>query len=145
MKPSEVEKFYQRACGVRHNTPQVEEGREWAKILRDIEQRDADVAISNWWASTETDSKGDLKSNWLPAPADLKRFVYAAINRRRVASAEHKDLVRWQCPDCGRFACGFLSHGFDGPPLICSGFAREGGLCGSVMNEVYHEGRGASC
>jgi hypothetical protein len=134
MQHSEVEKFYQRACGVRRLTPQVEEGREWARILREFDHKDADAAINAWWTNTATDSNGDLKSKWLPTPAELRQAVWAAKRRREVSTSIRKDFVAWKCSSC---------------PYTCSGFSNSAEApahCGRAMDEQYRESeRSVAC
>jgi hypothetical protein len=145
MKPAEMKEIYQEACRMKRVTPSPDENRMWDKVLGHYEARDVKKALEMWWADTALGKDGRPKGSWMPAPAELRPVVDTAFNRRMRAASEQKDMVRWKCPDCGRFACGFVSHGFDGPPQICSGFGRETDLCGGVMDVIYHEGGRAQC
>jgi len=101
MKPSETEALYTAACKAKRLVPQKEEGRMWHKALSLYEARDVQAALDKWWASTETNVHGELKSKWLPAPGELKPLVEEVARKRLRAASVPKQCVHWKCPRCG--------------------------------------------
>lgn len=102
MKPADTKRLYESACKTRRVTPQEDEARAWHKNLLSFEVRDVQAALDAWWASTARDEKGELRSRWLPAPAELKEFTERAVRRLAVDAAEPQDMVMWECVGEGR-------------------------------------------
>ena len=135
MTPKETEAIYTEACRAKRIAPQAEEGRMWHKALKDYEARDVRTALDAWWASTDRDSKGDLKSQWMPAPGELIAFVERAKHKREAAAAIPRFLTCWECPPC-RYRCtGFYPKGSD--------YIATCPHCGKPM-AVFHRERGAA-
>lgn len=133
MKPAETKTLYESACKSKRILPQQEEGEKWHKVLRDFEMRDVKAALDAWWRSADRDSKGDLKSKWLPEPAELCLTVQRERRKREVISAEPKVFVGWECPKC-RYRCGGYVALDDTQPRVCR---RPG--CNTAMAEKLRE------
>ena len=131
MKPSETEAIYKSAIAAKRIAFQREEAQMWHKALSGYEAQDVRAALDAWWASTATDSKGELKSKWLPAPGELKPLVERVQGKRKVDAMEPKQLVAWRCPDCKSTRCAYISVE-DHRPRRCS-------TCGASMDEVLRE------
>ncbi|HZP06180.1 MAG TPA: hypothetical protein VFB43_14860 [Terracidiphilus sp.] len=97
MTPDETNRLYRGACQSKGRVPNQEQGRSWHRTLRSFDTRDVEAALDAWNASTERDSKGDLKSKWLPAPGELKPLVLAAQSKRESAAREPEDLLCLSC------------------------------------------------
>ena len=113
MKPSETELIYKQACLSKRIVPQVEEGRMWHKVLASCEAVDVRTAIDVWWASIERDAQGELRSRFLPTPAELLGLSHYAAQKRVQRSSQKTYLVAWRCPTCKGGCCGFLAQGAD--------------------------------
>jgi hypothetical protein len=133
MTPKETEEIYKNACRSKRVVPQIEEGRMWHKALSMCDVRDVRSALDAWWASTEKNDRGELKSKWLPAPGELKPLIDEAARRRMNAAAQPTELVRWQCPDCHVTMSGLIATN-DYRTRTCR-------RCGAQVNEIY---RGAA-
>jgi hypothetical protein len=109
MKTAETKKIYEKACAAKRLKFQQEEYELWHRSLKDLDLRDVETALDAWWISPATDSNGDLKSRWLPAPAEL-RGMALEVSRRRAAQASITTfMVCWRCPTCRATQTGFLS------------------------------------
>lgn len=111
MKPAETKRVYERACRTRRMAPQEEEGHAWHRNLRAFELRDVEAAMDAWWASTATDGYGELRSKWLPAPAELKALVAVVEKVRKAKASSPTDYLRWECLKCQRICGGFHPRG----------------------------------
>lgn len=100
MKPVETKRLYERACREKRRDAKQDEMNLWHRVLRGFEVRDVESALDAWWASTDRDEKGELRSKWLPSPAELKPLAIAAQRKRE--AAERIDF-------CGNCALGWVS------------------------------------
>ena len=114
MTPAETKQVYEAACNMRRLKPQQEEASEWHKALKSFELKDVRTAMSAWWASTDRDDRGELRSKWLPTIAELKGKVDAARAKRVNALLEPQDIVRFEC-NGGHRCCGFIAHSAPDP------------------------------
>jgi hypothetical protein len=87
MKPAETKALYEKACRSRRMEPVQEEAQEWHKQLRGYEARDVQYGIDTWFASTDTDERGQPKSRFLPVPAELKKLAEVALRRHAAVIA----------------------------------------------------------
>jgi len=131
MKPKETEEIYASACKAKRLVPQQDEGRMWHKTLSAFEAQDVKAALDAWWSSTETDSKGELKSKWLPAPGELIPLVERAQRKRIHELTTPKIYAAWFCTPCSLRFGGFIEPD-DVKPRKCPS-------CGSVMAEIHRE------
>jgi hypothetical protein len=111
VKTTETRKVYEKSCATKRLKFQQEEFEVWHRSLKDLELRDVEATLDAWWISPAVDSNGDLKSRWLPAPAEL-RMMALEISHKRVAQAKVKTfLVGWKCPACAHTVMTFLPAG----------------------------------
>jgi hypothetical protein len=64
-------------------------------------------------------------------------------NEPSQAPHERTYLARWECPDCGRTMCGWITE-YDNAPRRCTGIPKTGRtdgnrICGALMQCVFSE------
>lgn len=134
MKPAETKAIYEAASRAKRLPVVQEESEDWHKHLRAFEAADVRAGLDLWNASTERDSKGELKSKWLPAPAELKVLAERAQRARLVKESTPKVYARWECPSCRFISAAFVPEN-DTRGSRCR-------KCGKPMNEIFR-GRAA--
>ena len=108
--------------------------------LKFFEVRDVRAALDRWWASTDRDDRGELRSRFLPAPGDLIPLIQAESRKHFASLDQALELVRRICPDCGSATLGFCRPGDDNE-RICFGIPRRvhetGEICGATLVVVW--------
>lgn len=131
MTPAETKQLYESACKTKRMTSVQEEGAMWHKAFKGYEVADVRAALDAWWASTDRDSKGDLKSQWMPAPGELIAFVERAKQKRETSAAIPRDLVCFECQSC-RYRCTSFPPRGTTPAINCR-------VCGNGMSVFCRE------
>jgi hypothetical protein len=134
MKPADTKRIYEAACKARRMDPVQEEGKEWHDTLRSFEERDVETAMKAWWASTDRDAGGELRSKWPPKAGELKSLVIVAQRKREAAAREPKDFVAWECP--WPEGCAWRCTGWRSPEDLRG---RKCDRCGRSMHEALRE------
>jgi len=146
VKPTEMKQIYEEACrtAVNRPVPDPAQAKAWLETLGFFDAKDVRGGLSLWWASTACDERGEVRSKWLPAPAELKPLCEQARRGIQAKKAQGERLVLWQCPSCNARLSGFPVQGaslerrcqkrVNGRPTQ-DGFP----ICGALMNVIVDE------
>ena len=116
MKDSELRQLYQTACHGKGYEPNDGQFKLWKQTLGWCEERDLAQALV-WYFEA---------NSGFPMPADLKPLAERARRTRTLEAAAPKDVVIWQCPDCGVTMTGFVGEG-ESIERRCAGAYRKRG------------------
>jgi hypothetical protein len=139
MTDTQLRKIYIMVCDGKGYEANDGQFKVWKQTLGWCEEVDLAQAVLWWMADNAT----------FPMPAELKPLVERAKRARLAKASVKTGLVRFYCPDCGIYTCGFLAMD-DNRQRICRGNARIEAkrvslvdVCGGVMN-IVHDDRLAS-
>jgi len=143
MKPAEMKVIYEEACRTAVNRPVPDpiQAKAWLETLGFFDVKDVRGGLALWWASTSCDERGEIRSKWLPAPAELKPLCEQARRGTQAKRAQGERLVLWQCPDCKARLSGFPVIGASLERRCekrVNGRATENGfpICGALMEVI---------
>ena len=153
MKPREMQQFYEEACRTASNRPIPDpaQAKVWQQVLGAFDVADLRGGLELWWASTDRTHDGELKSKWLPAPAELKLLCEQTRRSRAAKAAKGERLVRWECVDCKTTTCAFLMNDSNldrrckAPYRMVDGKRKtlsSSQICGAQMRPVFDEAKG---
>jgi hypothetical protein len=133
MTDKELRDVYANACSAKGFEPNSGQFKVWKLTLGWCEECDLAQAVT-WYYMTNTA---------FPMPAELKPLAERSRQQRLARAQSPKQLVRWECPECGIYASAYIDPQ-DYNPRICQGIPREATkgermICGAVMVEVHRE------
>lgn len=131
MKPSEMKTIYEEACrtAVNRPIPDAAQAKMWLEILGVFDAADVRGGLVLWWRSRECNEQGELKSKWLPAPAELEPLCERARRAKASDLRGSEEFSAWRCSECGTGITSF-QPGFS--PRECRGRFGSGPDCGKA-------------